>query len=177
MALRDDEQQLLQSRTEALSRPPRRAEASPEREGVVVLAGGERYAVDTRAVRGVASLARITPLPHQPAHVAGLLMASGELVPAFFLRAVLDQSLTALPEHGRALMCGQGRAELALVVDQIVDVRAVTKLLPAPESYGSRARRLISGVCDDGTPWLDAELLLASERLVIDISRPSREAV
>lgn len=177
MGFRDDELDILESRTRALSRPARRGEVEPEREGVAVTAGGEQYVVDTRAVRGVAALSRITPLPRQPVHVAGLLSAGGELLPAFFLRAVLDQSLAALPEHGRALVCGRARAELALVVDRVLEVRPVAELQPVPESYGPRARRLIGGLCADGLPWIDGELLLSSDRLVVDIPRPSREAL
>lgn len=170
----DEDRAILEARTRALAA---HAEQRDEGAGVDVLVlrvGGERYTLPSDAVRAVAALARLSPLPHAPPSVAGLTARGGVILPVFHLRAVLGLALTALPEYGRIVLLGEGSGQLALIVDAVegtsrVDVAA---LRPAPPTLTAAAGALIRGVDGDGVPLLDPEALLASDRLFIDIAPP-----
>ena len=105
----DAAEALLDARTRAVAAPIVAASEGGER-GLALVVAGERYAVAARAVRTVAELRRFTPLPHAPAHVAGLAAWGGVVVPVFHLRVLLGLSLAALPEYGRVVFVGEARA-------------------------------------------------------------------
>ncbi len=104
----EEDRAILEARTRSLAA---HAELREEAAGVDVLVlrvGGERYTLPADAVRAVAALARLSPLPHAPPTVAGLTARGGVILPVFHLRAVLGLALTALPEYGRIVLLGRG---------------------------------------------------------------------
>ncbi|MEO5725526.1 MAG: chemotaxis protein CheW [Byssovorax sp.] len=170
----DEDRAILEARTRSLAAHPEQRDEGAGVEVLVLRVGGERYTLPSDAVRAVAALARLSPLPHAPPSVAGLTARGGVILPVFHLRAVLGLALTALPEYGRIVLLGEGSGQLALIVDAVegtsrVDVAA---LRPAPPTLTAVAGALIRGVDGDGVPLLDPEALLASDRLFIDIAPP-----
>ena len=175
----DEDRALLDARTRALAA---RGEARALGAGIgigidalLLRVGGERYTLPAEAVRAVAALARLSPLPHAPPSVAGLTARGGAIVPVFHLRAVLGLALTALPEYGRIVLLGEGSSQLALIVDVVEGTTRVdlATLRPVPATLAASAGALIRGVDGDGVPLLDPEALLASDRLFIDIVPPA----
>lgn len=166
---------ILEARTRALAAPVQAVEATSTLDVLILRVSGERYALPAAAVRAVAALARLTPLPHAPPEVAGLTVRSGAIVPVFSLRAVLGLALGALPEYGRVVILGEGNAELALIVDAVEEIRSAdpAKIRPAPPTLTASAGPLIRGVDEQGVPLLDPDALLASDRLFIDIVPPA----
>lgn len=171
----DEDRALLEARTRALAAPGTIDAIDAGIEALVLRVGGERYTLPAVAVRAVAALARLTPLPHAPPWVAGLTARGGVIVPVFHLRAVLGLALTSLPEYGRIVLLGEGGDQLALIVDAVEGTTRVepTTLRPAPPTLVAAAGALIRGVDGDGVPLLDPEGLLASDRLFIDIVPPA----
>ena len=171
----DDDRAILEERTRALAVPVDQREAEVGVEALVLRVGGERYTLPADAVRAVAALARLSPLPHAPPSVAGLTARGGVILPVFHLRAVLGLALTALPEYGRIVLLGEGSGQLALIVDAVEGTTRVdtAALRPAPPSLLAAAGALIRGVDAAGVPMLDPEALLASDRLFIDIAPPA----
>jgi purine-binding chemotaxis protein CheW len=170
-----EERALLEARTRALS-----AKAAPPQSGATIEAialrvGGERYAIPAAEVRGVAALVRLTPLPHAPPEVAGLTARGGAILPVFHLRAVLGLALSALPEHGRIVLLGQGDDLVALIVDAVLGFQSVdvSALREPPPTFSAAARGVIRGLDPAGVPLLDPAALLASSRLFIDIHPPA----
>ena len=168
---------LLETRTRAVARPA--DEADPRNKGTEVLwlrVAGERYAIPLTGVCGVAELVRLTPLPHAPPEVAGLTVRGGDIVPVFYLRAVLGLPLTTLPEHGRIVLLGESEGVLALVVDAIEGSTriALDTLMKPPGTVGPDVAALLLGVDAEGAPVLDPDGLLGSPRLVVDIHLPAR---
>lgn len=172
----DEEKRVLEVRARSLARSSRGPGRTAIVEGLEIEASGERYVLDSSAVLSVAALSRLTPLPRAPGHVAGLLLQGGEVLPTFFLGAVFDLPLSSLPEHGRAVLCGEVAPELALVVDRVLTIRRfeVDSLRPVSESMSPDARALVRGLCPDGVPFVDGAALLASDRLHVDIPREER---
>ncbi len=171
----DEDRAILDARTRALAARGEAREVGVGVEALVLRVGGERYTLPAEAVRAVAALARLSPLPHAPPWVAGLTARGGVIVPVFHLRAVLGLALTALPEYGRIVLLGEGSGQLALIVDAVEGTTRVdlATLRPAPPTLAAGAGALIRGVDGDGVPLLDAEALLASDRLFIDIVPPA----
>ena len=171
----DEDRAILEARTRSLAAPPFARESGEGIEALVLRVGGERYTLPADAVRAVAALSRLSPLPHSPPSVAGLTSRGGVIVPVFHLRAVLGLALTALPEYGRIVLLGEGSGQLALIVDAVEGTTRVdpTSLRPAPSTLVATAGALIRGVDRDGVPLLDPEALLASDRLFIDIVPPA----
>lgn len=170
--LTDAEQAILETRTRALAERGSVSSRAERLDAVAVVVGGERYALDASIVQTVIALSRITALPHAPAHVAGLIVHAGVVMPVFHLRAILDLPLSALPERGHVLLVGDQHPELALVVDVVEGVHPLdlTKLGAPPASLSPGARELVRGTDDNGVPLLDGRALLRSERLYVDIT-------
>jgi purine-binding chemotaxis protein CheW len=171
----DEDRAILEARTRSLAAHAEAREGGAEIEALVLRIGGERYTMPADAVRAVAALARLSPLPHAPPSVAGLTARGGVIVPVFHLRAVLGLALTTLPEYGRIVLLGEGGGQLALIVDAVEGTTRVdpTALRPPPATLVAAAGALIRGVDAEGVALLDPEALLASDRLFIDIVPPA----
>lgn len=171
-----EDRAILEARTRALAAPKAAAETAGLVSIVLLRVGGETYAIPAAAVRAVAELTRLTPLPHAPPEVAGLTARGGEIFPVFHLRAVLGLSLSALPEQSPMLLLGAGGDAFALIVDEVLGARLFdpATLRDAPATLTAVARALIQGVDPSGVPVLDPAELLASPRLFIDVAPPAR---
>lgn len=170
----EEERILLDARTRLLAQPVSALDQRPTIPAIEIQVAGERYAIEAHVVQSVAAMTRLAPLPHAPPHVAGLIARGAEILPAFHLHAVLDLPLTALPEYGRVVLLGHRGAELGVVVEAVLGVRAVTHeaLAPVPASFSARARALLRGLDSAGVPVLDGAALLASDALIVDIALP-----
>ena len=168
-----DERRILDARARAVAEPAQRFEL-PRTPRRLLVVSGERYAIDADRVRSVDALRRITPLPHTPAHVLGVVVWSGVAVPVFHLRALLGRALTALPEFGRVVFLGEGDDVIGLVVDAVGDAGALT-LSPDPNALASaRAPRSFArAVAADGTVVLDADALLRCPETTLSLAPPS----
>lgn len=163
---------LLERRTESLARAS--VETVVRKKLLTLRVAGERYAIDPAAIRVVAELRRVTPLPHMPPRVLGLTAHAGTVIPVFDLRAVLGLPLTSLPEYGRIVVCGEPGDELALAVEGVEDDASVddTDLLPMPATAGQALRAVARGMARGGVVVLDHQALLASELLFVDAPLP-----
>lgn len=169
----DDARALLDARTRAVARASRAAVVTGEA-ALALTVAGERYAIAAHAVRAVAELTRLTPLPHAPPELAGLTARGGVVVPVFHLRGVLGVHLGALPEYGRVVFLGEGLDAVGLAVDAVSDGGAIdlAALRTTPLATAPRARDVVRGVTPDGVVVLDHQALLASDRLTVDIAAP-----
>lgn len=165
---------LLDARTRAAAAEPTVVPRGDARDALLLRVAGERYAIIASAVRAVAALTKLTALPHAPPSVAGLFARGGEIIPAFYLRAVLGLPLGALPEYGRVVLMGEGAAALALVVDAVEHLGPVDHdaLREAPADVAPAVRPLLRGIDERGVALLDHDALLASPRLFVDIPIP-----
>jgi len=164
---------LLDARTRAVAAPVIAASESGER-GLSLVVAGERYVVAARAVRMVAELRRLTPLPHAPAHVAGLVAWGGVVVPVFHLRVLLGLTLAALPEYGRVVFVGEGADAIGLVVDAVLDGGSLGA--PGDERALASAhapRPFVRAVSAGAVPLLDVDALRASDLTTVNIAAPA----
>jgi chemotaxis signal transduction protein len=123
---------------------------------IVFALGPDRYAVELRWVRDVFTLGHVTPVPHAPAALAGVVNYRGAIMPVLDVEALLDGER---PSRGAA-HAGQGAILIqdedlaaALRVTSVFEVATLHLRLPKDagmllDSTGKR------------TPLLDPPTLL-----------------
>jgi purine-binding chemotaxis protein CheW len=93
---------------------------------------------------GILRNQKLTPVPHTPSHVAGVVNLRGELIPVLSLHRILlqghgpaagdDPKLVVVQAHGRTA---------GLLVDQVLDVLSVPAGALTPVSGGIAAEESI----------------------------------
>jgi purine-binding chemotaxis protein CheW len=119
---------------------------------VRVLSGGEHYALPVDAVREIAELGTITPVPGAPAEVLGVWNLRGEVIGVVDLATLLGLDREGRP--GRIVVVEQGDLRAGLAVESVVDVASLPEALePMDSEYVSAAvlvDRVPVGVVDLG---------------------------
>jgi purine-binding chemotaxis protein CheW len=119
---------------------------------VRVLSGGEHYALPVGAVREIAELGAITPVPGAAAAVLGVWNLRGEVMGVVDLATLLGLDRGGGP--GRIVVAEQGDLRAGLAVESVVDVAPIPEALePVDSEYVSAAvlvDRVPVGVVDLG---------------------------
>jgi purine-binding chemotaxis protein CheW len=168
MDLSAEQRARLDARTRSLAAPStQEGESEGEIDVVVMRSGRDRYGIPGAAVRAVAPLTRLSPLPHGPPHVAGLTSFRGGIVVVFYLHAAVGAA-PSVSEHGRMVVLDEG---CAIAVDAIESIERIApmRLLGPPEGLAAETAKLIEGVTASGIAILRIEALMASDRLAVDI--------
>lgn len=100
--------------------------------------GGELHGCDIRLVEEVVTRRAVHPLPDVPAHLLGVLLLRGEMVPVLDVAPALGLTLRAGTPS--ILVIGMGDARLGVAaeaVHEVLDVPA-DALRPAPHTGGDR---------------------------------------
>lgn len=168
--------QVLRARAAALARPPAQPEDDGGADAIEVLAfevGGARYAVATGWVAQAIAMPALTALPGVPNYVAGIVAWRGQVLAALDLRSLLALPLTRLAEPAGLVVLQGAGMEFGLLADAIAGVQrypraALGGALPGLEHL--RAGYLL-GVAPDRTVILDAAVLLADTRLVVQVGQ------
>ena len=154
----------------------RAEEAAPtDRMVLVFRSGGERFAIDASAVRVVAPVTTIRPLPHRddPA-LLGLVAVRGELMPCILLAALLGLPTTDLDAAPNLLVVLAERDGVtALLVDAAEGVEGVRRaeMRPPPDTIARTVGPVTEGlheIGDGDVTVLDRELLALRLLTVLD---------
>ena len=155
----DTRRATLDARARELARPATgEAEmlaAAGAGEVLVFRRAGESFGMPLSAVVEVARSAVVTPLGAVPAPVVGVTGWRGQVLTVIDLAAGREA-----PPGAPLLVLGERRAELALVVDEVEDVRLVDEsgLSPGAGLAPGRAA-LVRGVTTEALAVLDADAL------------------
>ncbi|BDG06089.1 chemotaxis protein CheW [Anaeromyxobacter oryzae] len=167
---------ILAARARALAPPPGAREPAGTLAVVGFTLGDERYAVEAEYVREVVRPPRLARLPGAPPFLAGVANLRGEIVDVLDIRGLLGVAPSAAAP-ARLAVLGAERAELALVVDAVLDLGAVdpARLASAPESPARSRPEYVRGLTPDGVVLLDGAAILRDPRLVVDGAGQSTE--
>jgi purine-binding chemotaxis protein CheW len=135
---------------------------------------GERYGIETCYVQEVWRFAGLTPVPSTPDVVAGLANLRGEVLVVFDIRPLLGLRIREATEASRIVVCGQGKADLGLMVDaahEIVGLPAGS--LQRETGPDKDAESFIRGIARDATIVIDGAALLSDQRLLV--GQPRRQ--
>ena len=131
--------------------------------------GPATFALPLANVREVDRLPLVTPVPHLPAWVLGVINLRGEILSAVDLGTFFGLGTDKPGREARILACRAGRMEAGLVVETIRDIHEVTDEAirpPAGPLPGRIARYLRGAYASDGRLNLIVDvrrLLQASE--------------
>ena len=155
---RDDE--LLLARAMQLAKPAQ--PLSLPRQGSQLLLfrrAGQLFALDLRFVRELVPISSHIELPFAPPACLGLVGARGELYALFELPLV---SQLRAPVPRLMLLCGEGEAELALAIDEALEL-----VEPGITSVDANAEPgLCAGVDSRGFMLIEGAALLSDARLL-----------
>ncbi|HLH21116.1 MAG TPA: chemotaxis protein CheW [Chloroflexota bacterium] len=139
-------------------------------EALTCRVGEEQYAVPLAALRGLERAAGLTPLPCTPPFVAGLLNVRGEVVAVLDLGVALGlRAAPAAGGAGQVLLVETARGRVGLLVDEVFDVRQLSRAALAPSLSH---RDYAAGVADARTVLLAVDRLLADGRFEVDEDVP-----
>lgn len=117
-----------------------------------------RGGVDATAVREIARMVDVTPLPGAPAPVEGVIVVRGALVPVLDLRARLALPPRAAAPTDYLVVVAAAAATVALRVDDVDDVRDV------PDDAIERAHGMVAAAATvAGVARLDDGLLVVHD--------------
>jgi purine-binding chemotaxis protein CheW len=133
--------------------------------------GNEQVAIESRHVRGVVSVAEVTPVPRAPAHVIGVFHHLGRIVPLVDVRPALGlPGQTQPPAEVLSLLLEVPPWFIAAEVDEVVgfEVAEARPETRGPSATSKGVRSLAKGVVDrDGRIYalLDAWRLMDTIRV------------
>lgn len=166
-----------------LARRPRAVLDAPAQEADALVqlcaffVGNEEYVLDIMRVEEILPLQRVTPIPHAPSFVEGVLHLRGIILPVVDLRRRLLGQATPETPKSRLLVCRLGTRRVAVRVDRVAEVLRVRRgdIKPAPALVVAGRSPFVVGVC--GPPdrlrlLLDLKALLRAELERESIRRP-----
>jgi purine-binding chemotaxis protein CheW len=160
----------LEARARLLARPPQAALRPEDRLELLLFSlSGERYALETSAVREVVRFVDFTLVPGAPALLLGVTNVRGQILPVFDLRRLAGLVPKGLTDLSRLLVLGHDREELGLLADDVSSVEVMSRhdVLDPPEELAAMGRELLLGVTRDATTVLDIRALLRDPRLFL----------
>ena len=116
---------------ERLNPKKKSAESGDTEEVQVVefLLGDDTYAVNLFDVREIVEASKITPLPHAPNHIRGIIDLRGEITTIIDLRALIGASITSSSdtEDHRFIVLDESvtNGKTGVVVDEVASVLTV----------------------------------------------------
>lgn len=163
--------EILKQRARALATPPREAGFQGETIDLVAFTlGAERYALETRHVREIVRLTRITRLPLAPSPFFGVVNLRGEILPLIDLGEFLGGRKSETASFTSALVIGEDAAEIGLPVASIEQTLElpVAALMAADSIRTEQRADCRLGVTGDALIVLDGDKLLADRRLFVE---------
>jgi purine-binding chemotaxis protein CheW len=129
--------------------------------------GGQEFGADIMMIREIRGLMPMTPLPHSPDYVCGVVNLRGVILPVVDLKAMLGRGETdATATNVTVVIRCQGRS-MGLLVDAVSDILTVnaSQIQPTPEMSAGDEHRIVEGIAvvdERMVTILDLEKLTAS---------------
>lgn len=166
----EETKRILKARAQALARESGKAEAGDEHiEVVEFVLAYERYAIETRYVREVYPLENLTPLPCTLAFVLGIINVRGEILSVIDLKRLFDLPEKGLTNLNKVVVLQSGNMLFGVLGDSIIGVRRVrvADIQPSLPTLTGIREKYLKGVTPERTVILDAEKLLADEKIIV----------
>lgn len=136
--------------------------------------GSDLFAVDIAAVERVLRYEPPRAIPNVPAWVEGVIEYQGRVVPVIDLRRRFEMDVPDPGPHARMLVLATGNELVGVVVDAVLDVRAVAdeEIADPPAFFRGLAGEYLRGLARGNgelVVMLDAARLITSrERLTLE---------
>lgn len=169
--LPDQEQsaRILKARAQALAQQAPGDDMVGRIEVVEFLLAYETYAIESRFVREVYPLEKLTPLPCTPAFVLGIVSVRGEMLSVIDLKKFFDLPEKGLTDLNKLIVLDSGVMRFGILADAIVGVRQIPldDIQPSLPTLSGIRDEYLKGVTAGRTVVLDAEMLIADEKIIV----------
>lgn len=162
-------EEILKERAKALARVPSEKENMSGIPVLVFELADESYAICTKCIRQILRTEEITPLPHTPAFIPGVINVRGEIMSLIDFRNIFD-----LPERESegatpVILVSNKTMQFGIVADKILNVVHVDpdEMLQAMPTLAGVRERYLQGIAQNGLVVLDCEKILNDEHLMI----------
>lgn len=166
----EETKRILRERAQSLAREPKEAQAGDEHiEVIEFVLAFETYAIETRYVREVEPLDNLTPLPCTPAFVLGIVNVRGEILSVIDLRKFFELPEKGLTDLNKVIVLESENMLFGILADAVAGVRrvAIADIQPSLPTLAGIREAYLKGVTSGRTVILDAEKLLADEKIIV----------
>lgn len=124
-----------------------RADGAPM-ELILLEVAGNDFCIDIGYVREIRGFTAVTPLPHAPDHVLGVINLRGAVMPVLDLRARLGLGRTEPTGRHVVVVVSQDGKTAGLLVDAVQETMIVDAgcLQPPPEFAGGRGEAVVDAL-------------------------------
>jgi purine-binding chemotaxis protein CheW len=166
----EETKRILRERARSLASEPKEAQAGDEHiEVIEFVLASETYAIETRYVREVGPLDNLTPLPCTPAFVLGIVNVRGEILSVIDLRKFFELPEKGLTDLNKVIVLESENMLFGILADAVAGVRrvAIADIQPSLPTLTGIREAYLKGVTPGRTVILDAEKLLADEKIIV----------
>ncbi|MBP1853259.1 chemotaxis protein CheW [Rhizobium halophytocola] len=113
----------------------------------------QSFCVKTRSIREIRGWAPVTPVPHSPREVLGVINLRGTVIPIIDLSVKLGMPSTEASERSAIIVTDVNDMTLGLLVEGVSDILTVPaeSLQPVPQSAGQSAKYAEGILAHQGT--------------------------
>lgn len=111
--------------------------------------GGETFAVDALQVQEIVLFQKMTPVPHSPAHILGLINLRGQIVTALDLRFRLTGEAIVISHNNMNVILKTPAGVCSVLVDDVGDVLEIEdqRMESVPDTMSPRMRDFVTKIC------------------------------
>ena len=141
-------------------------------EFVTFFTGGQSFSIDIRQVREIRRWSAVTPLPHSPAEVLGVMNLRGSVIPIFDLAVRFGLDRTPDNPRNVVVIAAHGSQTVGLLVESVSEILSVARdrIQETPDLRCDNSRQSIIGIIpvDDGmTRIIDLGAVIQSDRRTV----------
>lgn len=127
---------------------PNDQDLRPELEFVCFHAGGQSFGLNITHVREIRRWSPVTPLPHAPREVLGVMNLRGSVIPIYDLAARLGLPETTAHPRNVIMVATHDNQTIGLLVESVSEILSVPRgsIQETPEVRSEAARQSIAGV-------------------------------
>ncbi|MCA1968169.1 MULTISPECIES: chemotaxis protein CheW [Ciceribacter] len=110
--------------------------------------GDQEFCIDIMAIREIRGWAPVTPMPHTPPYVLGLINLRGAVIPVIDMACRLGMKMTEPSERAAIIVTDIAGKLVGLLVEQVSDMMTIRgeDLQPAPEIIPEAQRAFCRGI-------------------------------
>lgn len=117
--------------------------------------GDQEFCIDIMAIREIRGWAPVTPMPHTPPYVLGLINLRGAVIPVIDMAGRLGMKMTEPSERSAIIVTDIGGKLVGLLVEQVSDMMTIRSedLQPAPDIIPEEQRSFCRGIVALEKAW------------------------
>ncbi|OWV76900.1 chemotaxis protein CheW [Rhizobium sp. J15] len=110
--------------------------------------GDQEFCIDIMAIREIRGWAPVTPMPHTPPYVLGLINLRGAVIPVIDMACRLGMKMTEPSERSAIIVTDIAGKLVGLLVEQVSDMMTIKSedLQPPPEIIPEAQRAFCRGI-------------------------------